>query len=56
MIAQTQQVFSHLIITTHAVPHFNPPYEVSTLQGTAQVSSLGKLFFFDPPITPLPHL
>lgn len=45
MFAQTQQVFSQLTITTHAVPHFNPPYEVSTLQDTAQVPSLGKLFF-----------
>lgn len=56
MNAQTQQVFSHPIITTHAVPHINAPYEVSTLQGTAQVTSLGKLFFLNPPITPLPHL
>lgn len=47
MNAQTQQIFSHPIITTHAVPHNNAPYEVSTLQGTAQVTSLGKLFFFE---------
>ena len=44
MIAHTQQVFSHPIITTHAVPHLNAPYEVSTPQGTALLLLLQSRF------------